>query len=465
MKKFSSTLAWICGILLFVYLLVDTMKLSDVFTKHEVVTKETPIVLEYWEKWQNFEADAMRAIVDRFNAEKIRNKDGRPIQVHFFSVTEIDQKILLATAGGIPPDIAGLFDRNIMTYSERGALLPLDGRMKRDGLSRDDYLPQIFMFCLHEDRVWGMPAVPEALALYYNKKLFREAGLDPDKPPTSIAELDAVAEKLTKYDEKGNIVQLGFSPCEPGWWLPQWPMWFGGTNWDGEHLTCDSPQSMQAWDWIQSYAKKYTIKKLNHFGTKTVPFASSQNYFMQGKVAMELQGDYFLQFVKICAPNLELGIAPFPMVDPAMGCVTQTGCSILSIPKSAKHPDEAWEFIKYVQRQDVMEDLCRRQWRFSPLKKTSPDFYTNHPHPYIKIFRELAESPRSQGWPRFSIATEYDDELLQAIETLWQLQETPAEAMKKVKTRIQPILDRRNERWAKIKQLRQKEWDREDNWQ
>ncbi len=461
MKKLLVTLTIFLAFALCIFVAIDQIvRYGNGFNERGDTTADTPIRIRYWEKWQGFEAEAMQAIVNRFNAEKIRNRDGRPIEVEFLSVTDIDQKLLLATAGGIPPDIAGLFDQNVLTYSERGALLPLDSLMKRDGLSRDDYLPKVFMFCVHEDRVWGMPAVPESLALYYNKKLFREAGLDPNKPPTTIAELDAMAEKLTKYDSKGNITQLGFSPTEPGWWNSQWPFWFGGLTWDGKNLTCDSPECMKAWYWIRSYPEKYGIDKLNKFGMKTVPFASTQNYFMSGKIAMELQGDYFLQFIRKCAPDLDFGIAPFPMADPSIEPATQIGCSILAIPSSAKHPLEAWEFLKFVQRQDVMEDLCRRQWRFSPLKVTSDDFYKDHPHPYIKVFRKLAESRNSQGWARFSIQAEYNDALFQAVDLIWALKEKPEDAMREVKERVQPVLDKRNARWDKIKAQRQQEWDR-----
>ena len=62
---------------------------------------------------------------------------------------------------------------------------------------------------------------------------------------------------------------------------------------------------------------------------------------------------------------------------------------ILVIPRGCKHPKEAFEFIKFVQSQHGMEELCLGQKKFSPLVKVSKDFFRKHPNPYVKLFDEL----------------------------------------------------------------------------
>src|SRR5262245_48566133 len=66
-------------------------------------TDDGRIRLEYWDKWSGFEMEAMRAVVNDFNASQQR------IFVDFVSVSGISQKTLIATAGGHPPDIAGVW--------------------------------------------------------------------------------------------------------------------------------------------------------------------------------------------------------------------------------------------------------------------------------------------------------------------------------------------------------------------
>jgi hypothetical protein len=56
------------------------------------------------------------------------------------------------------------------------------------------------------------------------------------------------------------------------------------------------------------------------------------------------------------------------------------------IPRGSKHPREAFEFIAYVQRQDVMEKLCQSHCKNSPLATQSDDWVFTHPNPFIDVF-------------------------------------------------------------------------------
>ena len=62
------------------------------------------VVVRYWEKWTGVEAEAMRKIVDRFNATVGADQK---IWVEYCSVSNVDHRTLIATAGGDPPDVAG----------------------------------------------------------------------------------------------------------------------------------------------------------------------------------------------------------------------------------------------------------------------------------------------------------------------------------------------------------------------
>src|SRR5687767_12282071 len=76
--------------------------------------------LSYWEKWTRFEGEAMARVVEAFNASQTR------ITVKYLTVSNITQKTLIATAGGDPPDIAGLFGADVVSFADKNALQPLD---------------------------------------------------------------------------------------------------------------------------------------------------------------------------------------------------------------------------------------------------------------------------------------------------------------------------------------------------
>ena len=95
------------------------------------------VEISYWEKWSGFEDDAMQAVVDDFN-----NSQNRIFVRKLTGIGEIERKLMLATAGGDPPDVAGIWPATITGFSEKGALTPLDkmflGRPVAYTAGRDD---------------------------------------------------------------------------------------------------------------------------------------------------------------------------------------------------------------------------------------------------------------------------------------------------------------------------------------
>jgi ABC-type glycerol-3-phosphate transport system substrate-binding protein len=415
-------------------------------------TRDGRIVIDYWEKWTGFEADAMKAVVDKYNQSQ--NK----IFVNYLSISQIDRKLLLAAAGGNPPDVAGFWSHRMVVYAEKGALIPLDSLMERDGISLDAYIPSMAEQCRYRGFVWGLPTTPMSLALHYNKALFREAGLDPDRPPRTIAELDDYAEKLTRFDDDGTIVQLGFSPTDPGWWNDRWVYWFGGKLLEDGTVIADSPQGIECFKWIQSYPERYGVDALQRMRTPPSEFATAQNLFIGGKLAMQLQGVWMGNFISRYNPDLEWAAAPFPAVSEDLADTTLVECDTLVIPKGASHVEEAWDFIKFVQQRKNMELLCMGQQKFSPLIDVSDAFYENHPNPYIRVFRRLAESERAYTIPTMPVWDQYAAELFQAFEQVWTLKMTPEDALTRVVARIQPKLDKALAQWERVKDERLAQW-------
>lgn len=412
------------------------------------------IVIQYWEKWEQFEKEAMQEIVDDFNASQ------DDVWVNYLSVGQLDQKLLLATAGGNPPDVAGLWAWRLYSYAETGALEPLDHLMERDGISPEDYLPSIYDQLSFRGFTWGLPSTPATLALHYNREMFREAGLDPDRPPRTLGELAEYARKLTIHGEDGEILQLGFSPNEPGWWNDRWGYWHGARllSEDGSRITINSEENVRAFEWVQSHPEAYGLGEMQMFQASGGQFASSQNLFLAGKVAMVLQGPWMANFIDQYSPGLDWGVAPFPPAREGMEPVTICEADVLVIPKGSRHPEAAWAFIRFVQQQENMEKLCIGQRKFSPLAEISPEFYERHPHPHIDVFRELAESANALGTPETSLYSEYRDEINNAFDLIWRLEEDPREALDRVARRIQPKLDRLNEQWNRVADARRREW-------
>jgi multiple sugar transport system substrate-binding protein len=417
-------------------------------------TRDGRIIIDYWEKWQGFERDAMAAVVDKYNASQDK------VFVRYVSQSQIDRKLLLATAGGNPPDVAGFWSHTIMAYAEKGALMPLDRLMERDGIRHEDYLPAVIDGCEYRGVTWGLPSTPATIALHYNKKLFREAGLDPERPPRTLQELEEYARKLTKRDASGKIVQLGFSPSDPGWWSPMWGYFFGAdlVDEDARHIMLNSPEGLEAYTWLARFMEEYGRADVRQFEAAAGQFASADNTFMSGRLAMQIQGVWMSSFIDQFAPDLEWGVAPFPVPFDSEHGMTIIECDMLVIPKGASHVEEAWDFIKFTQRPENMELLCLGQRKFSPLVTVNEEFHEKHPNPYIRVFRELAESPDARAVPKMPVWDEYRSELGMTFEEVWIRGTAPAVALQRLEQRIQSRLDRANAAWDRVAEARQREW-------
>lgn len=110
-----------------------------------------------------------------------------------------------------------------------------------------------------------------------------------------------------------------------------------------------------------------------------------------------------------------------------------------------------------------MEKLCTAQCKFSPLSEVSETFWKNHPHPYIRIFYDLAASPGAKPVPTLTIWTQYKAELDQAVKEIWALRETPEKALSNVRKRMQPKFEQKQKRWQRLSKQLEAQWDREDD--
>jgi multiple sugar transport system substrate-binding protein len=389
------------------------------------------VVVQYWEKWNDTERDAMQAVVDDFNRSQSR------IFVVHTSVSSVNQKMLMATAGGNPPDLAGVSANDVVDYADREALMPLDELARGSIVDARRFLPVYWDMGVYRGVLYGVPSAPVVTGLHWNKRLFREAGLDPERPPRTIAELDSYAERLTRV-EAGKIRQVGFLPSKPAWFPFVWGFYFGGELWDGgERITLDSPANRRAYTWVQGHARRYGEDQLRLLESSFGNFASSSDPFMSGRLAMALQGIWLANYLERFAPNLEWGAAPFPTERADQPKVTYVDADMLVIPRGAPHPREAFEFIKYLSGQAATEKLALGQRKISPLREVSDDFYARHRHPFIRMFQELAASPGARAQPKISVWKEYREETRSMFQRVWLLEATPEAALADAQSRMQ----------------------------
>jgi ABC-type glycerol-3-phosphate transport system substrate-binding protein len=394
-------------------------------------------VVRYWEKWTGVEGAAMQRIVDRFNATV---GAGQGIWVDYNALGDVDKRMLVATAGGDPPDVAGLPDRFVPPYADQGALLPLDDLAREHGLDLDAFKPIWIDICRYQDTLYALPSTPYTIALYYNRRLFREAGLDPDRPPRTTAELNDFALRLTRTADD-RIIQLGFtvSPAMLGWWHWAWPYFFGGQLWDGRQFRLDTPATHAAMTWILQRRQALGNARVLKFEATAGAIESAQNPFLSERLAMVFQGPWLANWARVYAPELDYGVAPFPAVTGDRSPVLAS-TDVFVIPRGSRHPREAMIFLRYVLEQETMEALCRAHGKVSPFRHPGAAFFANHRNPYIRIFDALAASPDAFGYPDMPTWSEAWVELLYLLETILRGARDTDEAIRATQAKIDSIV-------------------------
>lgn len=377
--------------------------------------------LAYWEKWGNFEAEACQAMVDEFN--RSQNK----IFVHYIRTSEVNRKSMLAIVGHDPPDVLGLWAYDMSNFADGGALLPLDDLMKKSGLTEDYYTPGYLKLGQYKGKTYGLPTAPATAALFYNKEYFRKkapqlvaAGLDPNRAPRTIEELDRYADVLSEFGSDGKPVVIGFLPCEPFWWNWAWGYHFGGQLFDANdgRVTADDAGNVRAMKWVKRLAEHYGREKLLQFRAGFGNFDSPHNAFIDGRVAMEMQGVWFPGFISRHRPHLDYGVAPFPAAGDVPGPVSGIDSDFIVIPRGCRHLEEAWTFVHWVQTRGLLI-LCRQQGKHLPIRNPPADFRAGHPNPYLRIFEEVGELPQSYPMPTSVIWMEYKDRMNSTFEAIW----------------------------------------------
>lgn len=389
-------------------------------------------VIDYWEKWTGVEGAAVQRVVDRFNESQGR------IWVRRIPISDIAAKAAVAIGGGDPPDVVGLFSYNIPQFAESRAALPLDTVLEADA-----YIPAVRRLLTHEGSLWAGVSSCYTLALYYNRAMLREAGV---QPPRTVAELDAAADRLLVRGAGGRIERAGFLPNLPEWWPYFWPVMFGGRLYDAEanRAVFTDEATVRAYEWVAGYPARLGEEQSRTFGRSyNRSFHSPQDPFISGKTAMIVQGPWLANFIRHYGAGLDYGACPVP-VDAGIYDETRprgmVEADVLIVPRGCRHPDEAMEFVRFTQRPRVQEMLAGDHCKSSPMLDVSREFMASHPNPCVGVHDAITRSPDVMILPQTRVWQQYADMTTGVFDRVWAGQPVRP-VLAEVERRAQALMD------------------------
>ena len=302
--------------------------------------------LEFWTiSLQPFFTD----YVNRMISDYQRANPGVQIKWVDVQMQAIEQKLLAAIAGGVPPDVVNLNVEFTVRIAEKGALLDLDAAVP--AAERAKYFDGLWAGGRFRGRSYGIPWYIAPPVLFFNSDLFKKAGLDALNPPESEDEMIEAARLI-----KDRTKDYGFMPLIDGTRLMHrfrengLPM----LSEDGKRAVFNSPAHV-------AYLERYVdLFKKDYFPDDTLRrgFTGAVERYSAGQLGMLLVGPQFLLRIKESNPEIyaKTFVAPYPM---GRGKVIHAGLMALTVPRASRHQQEAVKFALYVTNDENQLEFAK----------------------------------------------------------------------------------------------------------
>ncbi len=276
------------------------------------------------------------------------------------SYKEKETKYTVESIAGRAPDVFHVHAFSLPMFFSKGFAKDLTPFIEKEGPGfLDPWYPLPLNLMKHNGKMHAMPGDYMTMVLFYNTNMFKAAGLDINKPPKTWKQFVKYAKKLTRdTDGDGKIDQWGFGTV--GAKSPGFSMRFGPFIWShgADYLSPDMSQSAlntrEAKKAFQFFVELYTKHKVVPPGLTAMNPQEVRTQFAQKKVAMILGSGWTPPIVNKINPDLKafdvLKAAPAPMESkPA----TAIWLSSWVMSPNTKHPQEAWELLKFITSKEM----------------------------------------------------------------------------------------------------------------
>jgi multiple sugar transport system substrate-binding protein len=302
--------------------------------------------LTIWVGWSARELSEFKKVVAEYD------KKNAAVEVKVVGGIN-DDKITAALRSGNGPDVVSSFtSQNVGVYCKTGGWIDLAPYLKRDKIDVNIFPAATRYYTQYQGTRCALPLLADAYGFYYNKALFKKAGLT--RPPRTLTELSAYAKKLTTRKADGSLDVVGYDPVF-GFYqnsIGAYQPLVGAKYFDssGKSSLASDPGWSKLLRWQKSLVDSYGYEKLVKWQTGAGDEWSAPHAFGRGKLAMMIDGEWRVAFIAADHKGLSYGTAPMP-VDPGKKNLYGAGYingTIIGIPKNGKNRDQAWDLVRYL---------------------------------------------------------------------------------------------------------------------
>ena len=305
------------------------------------------VEIEYWQYFFDARVQAMEQLIENFQEA---NPDITVKMTHF-PYADYRTKVAAAIPAGEGPDVVQLFYGWLNDYKAASLIQPLPAEEFPADQISEDFFPMV-QAMREGDNYWALPTAVRSLALFYNERLFEEAGVE--APPETLEELIALGEQMTKRDGAGNLTQAGFTigmtAQDHHWFREGLVRQFGGEPYLDDYKTVNynSDAGLKALEYYLSLAGDNGIAG---FGFMDEPQAA----FKAGLAAMHIDGSFRIGSLNNTR-GLKWGVTELPATADGMRSnYSSYWVNAITTKAEGEKYDAAVKFMQYVTSDEAMQ--------------------------------------------------------------------------------------------------------------
>lgn len=304
------------------------------------------VEIKYWQYFFEQRVTAMDTLIKNFEAA---NPD-ITVKMTTFPYDDYRTKVAAAIPAGEGPDVVQLFYGWLNGYIDAGLIQPLPVDQFPPAEIDKEFFPMV-QAMKRDGKYMALPTAVRALALFYNKKLFKEAGIE--TPPATLAELVADAKKMTKIDGAGNITQEGMTSGMTGqdhqWMREVLFRQFGTPPYsdDGTKVAYDNKSGVDALTW-------YTNLQLKEKVTNNTFMDEGQAAFKAGRAGMHIDGSFRIGALQK-TKGLDWGVAELPAYDGIKSNYASYWVNAITSQSKGEKLAASEKFMKYITSDEAMQ--------------------------------------------------------------------------------------------------------------
>lgn len=309
------------------------------------VSSAGAVEIEYWQYTFKGRVDAIDELIKRFEAA---NPDVTVKQTHF-PYADYRTKVAAAIPAGEGPDVVQLFYGWLDDYVRAGLLRPLPKDRFDPARIDAEFFP--IVRAMKRDGVYmALPTAVRSLALFYNKKLLADAGV---QVPTTLDELVAVAKAVTKRDDGGNLlvagITAGMDAQDHHWWREVLVRQYGGQPYsdDGRKVAYNDKAGIGA---LQFYVDLLQKEKVAQIGFMDEPQAA----FKAGRAGLHIDGSFRLGALADVR-GLEWGVAELPSHNGIKSNFSSYWVNGVTTKAEGDRLDAAYRFLDFLTSDEAMQ--------------------------------------------------------------------------------------------------------------